>query len=177
MKNNLKILCNCSVLVALYVVLTVLLEPLSFGAIQFRIGELLILFCFYNKKYAIPLVVACLIANLFSPMPLDVLFGTLGTLLAVILIMFTKNVWLSAIWPCITNGIFVTIEIMIMSNIGFSIGAFFGIAWTIALSELVIVLGIGVPLFKLLRRNPKISKLLLIDNILNDSQEDQNKTI
>ncbi|MDR0831413.1 MAG: QueT transporter family protein [Bacillales bacterium] len=166
-KNNVVFLCKSAIVIALYVVLTLIIPAFSYGPLQFRIGELLILLVFYNRKYAIPLIMACLFTNIFSPFPLDILFGTLGTIFAVLLMfIFKKNIWLSSLMPTITNALFVTIAIILSSKeLEWSFLGFLSIAWTIALSEFIIITLIGVPLFLLLRKQPKISKLLEINDV------------
>ena len=82
-----------ALIATVYVVITVLVTPLSYGPIQLRFSEILVLFCFFNKRYGTGLTLGCLIANLFSPLGfIDVLFGTLATALACLGIMFSK--WL-----------------------------------------------------------------------------------
>ena len=74
-------------LAALYVVLTYILAPISFGVIQFRLSEILILTCFFDKKKAIGLTLGCLIANLVSPL------GELGVMIVgyIIVMMLRRN--------------------------------------------------------------------------------------
>jgi len=49
--NQVKNLIKISLVAAVYVVLTVGFLPISYGNIQFRISEVLILFAFIDKKY------------------------------------------------------------------------------------------------------------------------------
>lgn len=55
-----------AVIASLYVVVTSLLAFMSFGAIQFRIAEMLNHLAVFNKKYIIGIVGGVLISNLFS---------------------------------------------------------------------------------------------------------------
>ena len=55
---------------ALYVVITYISYPISFMAIQFKIGEIMVLLCFFNRKYVVGLVLGCIISNLVSPLRL-----------------------------------------------------------------------------------------------------------
>ena len=63
-----KNLVRLALVAALYAALTLALPGLSFGAIQFRFSEILVLLCFYRKDYSISLILGCFIANCFSPM-------------------------------------------------------------------------------------------------------------
>ena len=101
-----------ALIAAAYVVFTVLVSPLSYGPIQFRISEILVLFCFFNKRYGIGLTLGCLIANLFSPTAtLDVIFVTVATALACLCIMFSKHLIVAALFPVIFNGFIVAWEL------------------------------------------------------------------
>lgn len=132
-----------AVIAAVYVVLTVI-NPLSFPAVQFRISEILILICFYNPVYCVPMILGCLIANLFSPFGMvDVVFGTLATALAVIPMCKMKNIWLASLLPVITNAVIVGIEITVLTETPLWVN----IA-SVGLGELVVVTVVGAPLFK-----------------------------
>lgn len=70
-----------ALIAALYVVLTVALIPLAYGPIQLRLSEMLNNLTVFNKRYIWAVTLGCLIANLWSSMGVvDVVFGTLGTL-------------------------------------------------------------------------------------------------
>ena len=87
-----KNLVRLALVAALYAALTLALPGLSFGAVQFRFSEILVLLCFYRKDYSISLILGCFIANCFSPMALmDMIFGTLATAIAVIPMFYIKN--------------------------------------------------------------------------------------
>lgn len=158
MKNfNAMKLVKIAVVAAIYFVLTVAISPLSFGQIQFRFSEILVLLCFYNKNYCYSMVAGCALANLFSPMAaLDVPFGTVATLIAVLCIVFLgKNLWIASIFPVIANGIIVAVEL----KIAFEAPLLLSMA-TVALGELVVVTILGVPIFKLLEKNKEFMKLI-----------------
>lgn len=87
MKFNTRKLVTAAVIGALYAALTMLLAPISYGAsfipIEFRVSEILCILPFFFPTSVAGLFVGCLIANLLSPLgPLDVVFGSLATLLA-----------------------------------------------------------------------------------------------
>ena len=106
------------IIAAVYVVLTVALGFMSYWGIQFRIAEALTLLCFYKKDYIIPLTLGCAIANLFSPMwQLDVPFGTLATLIALFLIIKSKNIYIASLMPVVVNAVVVAIELKIAFNL------------------------------------------------------------
>ena len=111
------------IIIGLYVGLSLALGYFSFGPIQVRIAEVLVVLCLYKKEYTIPLTVACLITNVIGIMmginfPLDFIFGTLATLISCLLVYHFKDIlWfnkpiLSLLMPCIVNGIIIGFEIM-----------------------------------------------------------------
>ena len=114
-KVNLKRIVRLSVVTSIYVVLTIVFNFLSYGDIQFRIAEILILLCFFRKDYAISLILGCLISNIFSPMGImDMIFGTVATTLSVVCVMFTKRLWVNVIYPTFFNGVIVGIELNVI---------------------------------------------------------------
>ena len=50
-RKNIHFIMRLSIIAGLYVVLTYALNFISFGEVQFRIAEILMLLCFFNKKY------------------------------------------------------------------------------------------------------------------------------
>ena len=129
-----------AIVAALYIVLTVLIYPLSFDEIQVRFSEVLLLLCFFDKKYGIGIVVGCAVSNLFSPIPLDVLFGTVQTIVAVVLIGYLRPLILSLLLT-ILSMVIVGLEIAVISS--------FDMWWLITIQvmagEAIVLLGIVYP--------------------------------
>ncbi len=68
---------------ALYAVITLIIAPFGYGAIQVRLSEMLTNLAAFNKRYIWALTIGCVIANLWSPMGIiDIVFGSLSTLVA-----------------------------------------------------------------------------------------------
>ncbi|MBZ2387460.1 QueT transporter family protein [Anaerococcus murdochii] len=135
---------------ALYAVLTLLLPVASYGPIQFRFSEILVLLVFYNKRFIPGLVLGCAIANLFSPMMLfDVVFGTLSSYIAFILIQRAKNLYIASIFPVLLVSVPAIGTWLILA----SDEVFFVLLMQFMLSEFVMVSIIGVLLFKILEKN------------------------
>lgn len=140
-----------AVVAALYVALTLLVHPYSYGQLQFRISEVLVLLCFYRKDYKYSLILGCLIANILSPYGvLDMVFGTLATAISVILISKSKNLFLSSMYPVLLNGIIVGALLYYTTENPVSI---FLLMAYVAIGEFVVVSIVGVILFKLLEKN------------------------
>ena len=141
---------------ALYVALTYALGFMSYGNIQFRVAEALMLLCFYKKDYGIALTLGCFIANIFSPMMLmDMVFGTLATVLAVLLIFISPNLYIASLAPVLTNAVIVGIELTVAFKTPFWLNAI-----EVAAGEFVCVSIVGVILFKLLEKNAGFMRLV-----------------
>lgn len=67
----------------LYAALTMILAPLSYGPLQFRVAEALCVLPFFCPNAAVGLAIGCAVANTISSAGiLDIVFGALSTLLA-----------------------------------------------------------------------------------------------
>ena len=155
-KNKYLDLIEIAVFAALYVVLTIVVQPISFGEIQFRLSEILMLLVFFNRKYSVSMIIGCLIANLWSPYLLwDMIFGTMATALSCLFMIKSKTLIVASIWPTVFNAIIVGLEIAILSKIPF----IFCVA-TVGFGEFVVVTILGTIIFKTLMQNPDIKELI-----------------
>ena len=80
--SSVRKLVHCGVVAAIYVVLCLALQPLSYGAVQVRVAEALCLLPVFGAEYIVGVVLGCFLANLLGSTIVDVIFGTLATLLA-----------------------------------------------------------------------------------------------
>ncbi|KXT78463.1 QueT transporter family protein [Streptococcus sp. DD13] len=73
-------LVQIALVAALYVLLTALpvLSNFSYGAVQFRISEMLNFLAFYNPKYILSVTIGCMIANFISPQSLGLIDVVVG---------------------------------------------------------------------------------------------------
>ena len=98
-----------AMIAAIYVALTMLFAPISFGPVQFRISEALCILPFFTPAAVPGLAIGCLLSNIFcgAMMP-DVIFGTLATLIgAVGSYALRKNKWLVCIPPIAANALII----------------------------------------------------------------------
>lgn len=144
-----------ALIAALYLVLT-LIAP-SYGAVQFRFSEVMLLLMLINSSYAPGLIVGCIIANLFSPMGLtDVVFGTLATAISLFIMSKTRNYQLiSTLWPALVNGIIVGMELYFVLKL-----PFWASAISVFLGEFIVITCIGLPIFKIIMMNKQLVKIL-----------------
>jgi uncharacterized membrane protein len=160
MKNRLILrrITDNAVIAAVYVALTLLLSNLSYGQIQFRIAEILVLFVFFRKDFAIGVTLGCIIANAFSPLGItDVIFGSLATLLSVVCIMFLPNLYLAIIPPVVINAFVVGFELYYILDLPFWANVGY-----VALGELAVML-VGLVICLLLSRNKGFLKLIMAE--------------
>lgn len=104
-----KTLTRAAVIAALYAALTLLLAPISYGAMQVRVSEGLTLLPVLFPEAAPALFVGCLLANLLggSALP-DIVLGSLTTLVAALLTRRLRgNRMLAALPPVVLNGLIV----------------------------------------------------------------------
>lgn len=153
--NHVEFLVKSSIVAAIYAALTMLL-PFSYLGMQFRVAELLVLLVFIDKRYIYGLTLGCLIANLGSPLgPVDVIFGTLATLIALLLIARTKNLLLATLWPALVNGIIIGLLLYYLLDLPFLLSAA-----QVFLGEFVVVTLIGYFLFKRIMRDRKLVEII-----------------
>jgi uncharacterized membrane protein len=101
---KLKNLALSSMIAALYAALTIILAPISYGQLQFRVSEALTLLPFYIPEAVPGLFVGCVIANCFGGNGLwDVVVGSFATLAAAYLSRKMPWLWLAALPPILVN--------------------------------------------------------------------------
>ena len=148
-------LARLAIVATIYYAMTRAIAPLAYGEIQFRISEVLLLLCFYDKRYSFSLIVGCLLANLWSPLgAYDLLFGTLQTVVSVAIISWAPNLFTASLAPLV-GCIFIGYEL----NIVFGTPILIATLW-VMLGEFVVVTILGYPLFKLLERNETFMSLI-----------------
>ena len=114
MKNqNLSVrkLARCGMVAALYVVLCMALQPFSYGAVQVRVAEALCLLPVFGAEYIFGVVLGCFLANLLGSTIVDVIFGTLATLLACLWTSRLTSRWLAPLPPVLCTAVIVGAEI------------------------------------------------------------------
>ena len=109
---------------------------------------------------AIPgLTVGCIIANIFSFNPVDMLVGTLGTLIAAILTRKTKHITfkgaplLALFWPVIINAVLVGAELALLYFPADAVASAFAVsALQVGAGQFIVCYGLGLPLYFALRQ-------------------------
>lgn len=174
MKHNsdkLKSVAFSAVIAAIYAGLTYISAAfgIAYGPIQFRISEALTVLPIITPDAVWGLTVGCLLANITSYNPIDMIFGTAATLLAALLSYASRKIklkgcpLLSVLMPILVNGLIVGFEIAFFfsnENAGFAVFALS--AAEVALGEAAVCVLLGIPLyFALLRAD--VTKIIRND--------------
>ena len=152
-----------AVIAALYAALTIALAPISYGPLQFRVSEALTVIPFLIPGTVWGLFIGCILANLYTGSVLDILFGSLATLLAALLTArfgrqgnTVKNRVLGCLMPVVFNAVIVG-AVLTWGYEGMNIfehpGVFAFNALTVGLGEAAVLYLIGYTLMKQL---PKV---------------------
>ena len=164
-----------AMIAALYAVLfyaqNILLPGSATMAVQFRMAELLCIFALWTPAAIWGLALGCVIANIASigsGLPLDMIFGTIATILAATCIWLLRNVRikdvpvLSLLMPAVFNGLIIGWEIEAFFIDGpFHFVSFLTQAGLVSLGEFVVVLVCGAPLAMLIEKKGFLEKMKL----------------
>ena len=111
MKNKSTLfLVQAALIAAVYVVLTLVFAPFSYGEIQVRISEALTILPFFTPAAIPGLFVGCILANLLGgAIPLDIAFGSIATLIGAVFTykLRNSNKWLAPVPPIVANAVLV----------------------------------------------------------------------
>ncbi len=159
-KYSTRYLVTGAIIAALYVVLTFLSNAfgLAYGPIQFRISEALTVLPVLTPAAIPGLVIGCLISNILSFNAVDMVFGTLATLIAAVLTRALKKIKvfglpiLSILPPILVNAFVVGAEISIfyLEKASFLSG-FWISALEIGLGQTAVCFLLGLPLYLALK--------------------------
>ena len=158
MHISVKKLTFAAVVAAIYAALTMLLAPISYGPIQFRVSEVLCILPLFFPSSVWGLTVGCILANLISAYGwADVVFGSLATLIAGLLTMLCGKTLsrvpaavLGVLPPVVSNALIIGAVIAAASVPELTSAAFVPLFWTnalqVGLGELGVMVLLGLPL-------------------------------
>lgn len=101
-----------AIISAIYVVLTLLFTPISFGLLQVRFSEILTILPVFSLSAVPGLFFGCLIGNLVSGAPIiDVILGSMATLIAACAtyLLRDKSYIIASIPPVVINAVVVSL--------------------------------------------------------------------
>ena len=160
-------LVRCAVIAAVYVVVCLVLAPFSYGAVQVRVAEALCLLPVFGAEYIVGVTLGCFLANLLGSTVVDVVFGTLATLLACLVTYKLRDIRVkglaipASLPPVVFNMIIVgAFEITFFFSDGAPTAmlAVFN-AVTVGIGELISCTILGVALVKLIESNAGLNKI------------------
>lgn len=137
-------LARTAVIAALYATLTLVLAPISYGAVQFRLSEALTILPLFCPEAIVGLTLGCFLANIPSGL-WDMFLGALATLIAAILTRVSKKWYFGVIPPVVVNAFAVPL-IIILGSGGLET-TYFMTVLTVGLGQLVSVCALGIPLY------------------------------
>ena len=155
-----KYLARAAIIAAIYVILTYLagIWNLAYGPVQFRFSEALTVLPFLMPEAIPGLFVGCIVSNLLSPYGLlDLIVGSLATLIAAVCTARCRSRCLAPLPPVLSNAILVGAMIA-WYEAGFGPGfaaAFAYNAFTVGAGEAVVCYVLGLPLIKVLEGRGK----------------------
>lgn len=171
--SSIRKLSRCAVVAALYVVLCMALQPLSYGAVQVRVAEALCLLPVFGAEYIAGVVLGCFLSNLLGSTIVDVIFGTLATLLACLATYRLRKVRirglaiLPSLPPVFWNAIIIGIEIAVMFPDPSSSAPLWLACVTngisVGVGELISCTILGVLLVKIIESNEALRRIFVSD--------------
>lgn len=166
MNQKIRNMTHGAIIAAMYFVLThlqnLLLPNSASFAIQCRLSETLCVLAFFTPAAIPGLTIGCLLFNLSfaGALPLDILVGSLATLLAALFMWLSRNITikgyplLGMVMPALTNAVLVGWELTVyIGDTGFTLAAFWINAVYVALGELIVLLSGGSVLYYALKKN------------------------
>lgn len=160
-KDAVRRLTRAGMIAAAYAVMAIFgsVFGITYGPIQFRFSEALCLLPFLFPEAVGGLFVGCLIANIFSPYGLlDIVVGSLATLIAAWLTSRCRNRYLAALPPVAVNAVLVG-ALLAFEQTGLSdafAAAFWYNACSLAVSQAVVCYVLGLLLLKALEKTRRI---------------------
>ncbi|MFD2443865.1 QueT transporter family protein [Bacillus sp. CGMCC 1.16607] len=158
-----KTLVGNGIVAALYIAVSMLIQPFGFTQIQFRVSEMFNHMIVFNKKYIYGIVLGVFLTNLFfSPMKAyDLIFGVGQTIISLLITIacckLISNIWLRMV----VNTIVFTITMFLIAlELHLAFGLPFYFTWlTTAISEFVVMI-VGVPVMIALNKRIQFEKMV-----------------
>ena len=147
--KKIKYLTEAAIVATLYVVLTLVSKPLTFGYVEVRFSEALCVLPFFMPSSVWGLFVGCIISNIFSGSIVDIIVGSLATLIGAYLASKIKIKWLCPLPTVLSNTVFIPFVIMSYMSEWHTPTYIFSVAG-VFVSEMISVYGLGMILLTVL---------------------------
>lgn len=147
-KSSVRPIATAAVIAALYAALTYVSAPLAFGQVQFRLSEILTVLPYFTPAAIPGLFIGCVLANVASPFgPVDIICGSLATLLAALLSRVMPVKWLVPLPPVICNAVIVALELHFVAGMPIALTMLY-----VGFGEAVVCYLGGIPLMLALEK-------------------------
>ena len=147
---------QAAMIAAIYVVLTYIFAPFSFGDVQVRIAESLTILPIFTPAAIPGLFIGCLIGNILGGAILpDIIFGSLATLLGAIFtyLLRRQSQFVCVLPPIISNVLIV--PLILKYAYGMNVPIVF-LMFTIGIGEVISCGVLGLILYYALRKYRKV---------------------
>ena len=171
--SSVRKLVRCGAVAAIYVVLCMALQPFSYGAVQVRVAEALCLLPVFGTEYILGVVLGCFLSNLLGSTIVDVIFGTLATLLACLVTYKLRNVRFkglalaASLPPVLFNAVIIGIEIAVLFPDPTSSAPLWRVCVTngisVGIGEVISCTVLGVVLVKIIESNTALRSIFAAD--------------
>lgn len=146
-----RFLAQAALIAAVYVVLCVAFSPISYGEIQVRVAEALVILPYFTPAAVSGLFIGCFISNMLGgSIVLDMVFGSIATLLgAVGTYYLRRNKVLMMLPPVISNTLIVPFVLRFGYGVNLPIPF---MMLTVGIGEVIAVCVFGTVLLRVLER-------------------------
>ena len=140
--HNINYIVRISLIAAIYVTINIIFTPISYGPIQIRIAETLAVLPFIDPAAIGGLFLGCILSNLWGGLGIvDVMGGSLCTLLAAILTYHTNKPLLAPFPPVIVNALGVSLYLHLLFELPYFLTVLY-----IAVGQTIACYLLGYPL-------------------------------
>ncbi len=150
-ENKVVFLTQAALIAAVYVVLCVAFAPISYGEVQVRVAEALVILPFFTPAAIPGLFVGCFLSNLIGgSVLLDVLCGSLATLLGAVGSYYLRKSKILVLLPPIVSN---TLIVPWVLRYGYGVPLPIPLMMlTVGIGEVIAVAGLGSVLLQVLMR-------------------------
>jgi len=143
-----KYLVRIALIAAIYVTINIIFAPISYGPVQVRIAEALAVLPFIDPAAIVGLFLGCILANIWGGLGVvDVLGGSLCTLIAAILTYRMKKPIFAPLPPVLVNAIGVSLYLHLLFELPYWLTLIY-----IGFGQIIACYLIGYPLLLVLLR-------------------------
>lgn len=160
--SSIRKLVRAAVIAALYMALSIVFAPISFSSVQVRISEALTLLPILCPEAVIGVTVGCFLSNLLFSTPIDMVVGTLATLLAALAtrklrrFRFKGLALVGSLPPVLFNAVIVGIELTLLYNPGSGAGMYAFNMLTVGIGQVISCCVLGVLLVWGIEKKPAL---------------------